>query len=71
MIQNKQKNSIKNRIEKQRPKENDCQYNDFDGDGVCEKIKNAIPDYIDGAPTVHIIRHNVAAKMVVRAVQRG
>lgn len=44
---------------------------DFDGDGVCEKIKNAIPDYIDGAPTVHIIRHNVAARMVVRAVQRG
>jgi len=44
---------------------------DFDGDGICESLKNVVPDYIEDAPTVHIIRHDAGTKLVVRSVQRG
>ncbi|MCQ2525744.1 MAG: hypothetical protein MJ130_03180 [Lachnospiraceae bacterium] len=44
---------------------------DFDGDGMCESLKNVVPEYYEEGPTVHIIRHNFATKLSVRAVQRG
>lgn len=38
---------------------------DFDGDSVCEILKNNISDYNDGEPTVHIIRRSFASKLEV------
>lgn len=44
----------------------------FDGDCAGECLKNLVPDsYEEDAPTIHIIRHNVAVKLVVREVCRG
>ncbi len=39
----------------------------FDGDAICEQIKNSTLDMEDeDVPTLHIIRHSAFAKLVVR-----